>query len=479
MRRFIVGASVAVPLLACCVAFSGLAAAQSRPVGGDRSALVAPSAAPAGISATPSMYATERFLFVIRGEQLYQFDLLSLQLLHAFAFQHGPVRAAAPVPSAPVPPPVVARQVVEVTEQVTEQEPAPPPLPVVAAPDAARVGQTIKAALDWLVAHQDENGHWDADGFMKHDEQGQVSDGPGNAVHDVGVTGLAILAMLGNGSTLRTGPYKKNLMSAVTWLRDQQQENGLFGVNASHDFIYDHAIAAYAMCEAYGLSKYQLLKPVAQKGLNYLEQHRNPYSVWRYQPRDNDNDTSVTTWAIAALASGKFFGLEVNEAAIKLAGVWYDQVTSPDGRSGYTKQGEPSSRKPGNHATRFPVDHGEAMTAAAMFGRFMIGQGPKTMPILERSAERLLACPPSWEKGNVDAVYWYFGTYAMFQMGGEYWDGWRGALTVLLDHQRADGNFAGSWDPDGVWDEDGGRAFVTALNALSLEAMHRYTKLVK
>jgi hypothetical protein len=262
-------------------------------------------------------------------------------------------------------------------------------------------------------------------------------------------------------------------------LRDQQQENGLFGVNASHDFIYDHSIAAYAMCEAYGLSNYQLLKPVAQKGINYLESHRNPYAVWRYQPRDNDNDTSVTTWAIAAYASGKSFGLEVNEAAINIAGVWYDQVTSDDGRAGYSKAGEPSSRKPGDHEQRFPVNQGEAMTAAAMYGRLMIGQSPGSKPILKKSAERLLARLPAWEKDRIDAVYWYFGTYAMYQMGGEYWDGWRGAITMLLDHQRTDGNFAGSWDPIGVWDEDGGRTFVTALNALSLEAIHRTTTLVR
>jgi hypothetical protein len=466
MRRFLVGASVAVPLLFCGVAFSGLAAAQSRPVGGDRPVLVAPSAVPLGISATPSMYATERFLFVIRGEVLYQFDLQSLQLLHTFTFVPGP---------APVPRPGTARRVVDVS---TAEEPPPPP-PVAPAPDAAQLGQSIKSALDWLVAHQDEDGHWDADSFMKHDHQGAPSDGPGNAVHDVGITGLAILAMLGNGSTLRSGPYKESLKTATEWLRGQQQENGLFGFNASHDFIYDHAIAAYAMCEAYGLSKYALLKPVAQKGINYLESHRNPYSVWRYQPRDNDNDTSVTTWAVAACASGKFFGLVVNEQALQTAGVWYDQITGEDGRSGYTKAGEPSSRKPGDHAVRFPVDHGEAMTAAAMYGRLLLGQDAQSKPILAKSADRLLACLPAWEKDRIDAVYWYYGTYAMYQMGGKYWDGWRGAITTLLDHQRADGNFAGSWDPVGVWDEDGGRPFVTALYALSLEAMHRYTKLVR
>ena len=86
-----------------------------------------------------------------------------------------------------------------------------------------------------------------------------MCDGRGSVHHDVGVTGLALLAFLGDGSTMRAGPYRKNIKKGIGWLRSQQQENGLFGGNASHDFIYDHAIAAYAMCEAYGLSDYKLL----------------------------------------------------------------------------------------------------------------------------------------------------------------------------------------------------------------------------
>ncbi|MBL8729730.1 MAG: hypothetical protein JNM25_14980, partial [Planctomycetes bacterium] len=47
--------------------------------------------------------------------------------------------------------------------------------------------ESIDAGLRWLKNHQDEDGKWDCDGFMKHDVEGEVCDGPGNAVHDVGV----------------------------------------------------------------------------------------------------------------------------------------------------------------------------------------------------------------------------------------------------------------------------------------------------
>ena len=345
--------------------------------------------------------------------------------------------------------------------------------------------KAIDAGLMWLKNHQDEDGKWDCDQFMKHDVEGEICDGAGNAVHDVGVTGLALLAFLGDNNTMRAGPYKQVVKDGVKWLREQQQENGLFGTNTSHDYIYDHAIAAYAMCEAFGLSNYRLLKPVAQKAVNYLESHRNPYSVWRYQPRDNDNDTSVTGWAIMAYESGEFFGLTINKTALQLSETWLDQVSDPTGRHGYSKQGEQSSRKPGDHQTRFPVDKGESMTAVGLFCRFFMGQDPKEKPIMKAAADLILTKKPVWsvKDGTIDHYYWYYATYALFQMGGRHWTEWQKALnSAVIKTQQDDStkkNLVGSWDPVGAWGEDGGRVYSTAILTLTLEAFYRYTKLIR
>ena len=346
--------------------------------------------------------------------------------------------------------------------------------------------EAIDAGLQWLKNHQDDDGKWDCDQFMKHDDPASdICDGPGNAVHDVGVTGLALLAFLGDGSTMRAGPYKETIRKGVIWLKDQQQEDGLFGQNASHDFIYDHAIAAYAMCEAFGLSNYTTLKQTAQKGINYLEKHRNPYSVWRYQPKDNDNDTSVTGWAIMAYESGEFFKLTINKDALNYSAIWLDQVSDPTGRHGYTKQGEPSSRKPGDHQARFPPEKGEAMTAVGLFCRFFMGQDPKEKPVMKAAADLLLTKPPVWDVkgGTIDHYYWYYATYALFQMGGRHWTEWQKKLEpAVLKNQHRDRNkknLYGSWDPIGVWGEDGGRVYSTATLTLTLEAYYRYSRLVR
>ncbi|MBM4060376.1 MAG: terpene cyclase/mutase family protein [Planctomycetes bacterium] len=346
--------------------------------------------------------------------------------------------------------------------------------------------EAIDAGLQWLKDHQDEDGKWDCDGFMKHDVEGEPCDGPGNAVHDVGVTALALLAFLGDGSTLRSGPYKDVIKKGIGWLKSQQDPTtGLFGTNASHDFVYNHAIAAYAMCEAFGLSQYSLLKPVAQKAINYLESHRNPYSVWRYQPRDNDNDTSVTGWCIMAYESGEFFGLEINKSALDLCKTWLDQVSDPTGRHGYTKAGEPSSRKPGDHATKFPIEKGEALTAVGLFCRFFMGQDPKEKPVMKAAADLILSKPPIWDPkaGTIDAYYWYYATYALYQMGDRHWREWQKRLSdavIKPQHRdKAKKNLYGSWDPICAWGEDGGRVYMTATLTLTLEAYYRYTKLVR
>ncbi|GAB4143319.1 MAG: hypothetical protein Fur0037_10880 [Planctomycetota bacterium] len=338
--------------------------------------------------------------------------------------------------------------------------------------------RAISGALRWLAAHQSEDGRWDSDGFMKHDAEGVPCDGPGNPMHDVAATGLAMLAFLGDGNTLRRGPYRQNLKRAASWLRSIQGEDGLFGETKAHDFIYDHAIASFAICETYGLSGYRVLKRTAQRCLDYLAKHRNPHSVWRYQPRDADNDTSVTTWALLALKSGKDFGLAIDEEAFGAVARWYDSVTSEDGMAGYTKRGERSSRMPGDHARRFPPERGEAMTAAALLGRLALGQDPKDA-VLAAAAARILAKPPDWKPEAVDAYYWFMGTAAMTRIGGDGHRKWAAGLLQIVDHQRHDGNAAGSWDPVGVWDGQGGRIYCTALYALCLEYESRMRRLVR
>lgn len=342
--------------------------------------------------------------------------------------------------------------------------------------------QALKDGLEWLKNHQDDDGKWDADEFMKHDPPNDQCEHPGAATQDVGLTGFALLAFLGDGNTTTEGPYKKVVAAGINWLRQQQDpDTGLFGEAASHDFIYGHAIATLAMCEAYYFSKSPLIKRNAQSAVNYIARARNPYGAWRYDvPPIGDNDTSVTGWMVFALASAQEAGLKVDPAALEGALAWIDDVSDPaTGRCGYDSFGSQSSRTPANE--EYPREKGEAMTAVALLCRFFLKQDPGEHDIMEKHAELLKRTPPEWDPEGLgcDMYYWYYGTYAMFQMGGTYWKNWNQAMKkAVVDSQRKDGASKGSWDAIGPWGYSGGRVYSTACMVLCLEVYFRYAKVI-
>jgi hypothetical protein len=111
------------------------------------------------------------------------------------------------------------------------------------------------------------------------------------------------------------------------------------------------------------------------------------------------------------------------------------------------------------------------LTCAGMVIRQFNGMGVNH-PVLVRAAEATKAGPPSW--ANKKFYYWYYATYAMHNMGGEYRLWWNSRIRdVLLDNQTKRGHQAGSWNPkDADW--AAGRVYCTALGALCLEVYYRY-----
>ncbi|MFT4540958.1 MAG: hypothetical protein ACI841_003830 [Planctomycetota bacterium] len=344
--------------------------------------------------------------------------------------------------------------------------------------------QALKDGLEWLKKHQAEDGSWDCDDFMINNVEGGTDcDGAGQAQHDVGVTGLALLAFLGDGNTMKRGPYKEIVIRGIRWLRSQQDfDNGLIGEEIGHAFIYNHAIATLAICETYYIDKSPLIKGTAQKAINYITRARNPYGVWRYDvPPVGDNDSSVTGWMIFALKSAQEAGLKIDEEAYNAAMNWFDEVTDVgNGRVGYTLPGELSSRVTGIN-DHYPPEKGEAMTSVGLLCRFFLGQDPDKEPVMKQHADLLKKTLPEWdpEGFGCDMYYWYYGSYAMYQMGGSHWKAWNEAMKpAVLKSQRKDGDFLGSWDPVGPWGYAGGRVYATATMVLCLEVYFRYAKVL-
>ncbi len=336
----------------------------------------------------------------------------------------------------------------------------------------------VDLALEWLANHQSPDGSWDADGFHAQCKLNRCS-GPGEAQYDPGATALATLAFLGRGETHNSGPYKDTVKNALRYLKSIQDSEGRFGPQNNYQKQYNNFMATLAMTEAYGLSGSRLFKEPAQRGVDFVHKSQNPYLAWRYGVRDGDNDTSVTGWAVAALTSAKMAELDVDAGAFRGALAWIDKMTEPEfGRVGYQRRGGPPARTQGM-ADKFPADESESLTGVGMLVRIFCGQDPAKNEFIEKGAQLLLKKPARWdvEAGTIDSYYWFWGSLAMYQVGGRSWTHWSQSVdAALVPHQRMTRgrDERGSWDPIGPWGAEGGRVYSTALNCLTLETTYRY-----
>jgi hypothetical protein len=315
----------------------------------------------------------------------------------------------------------------------------------------------VDAALHWLAVRQEPDGMWLAE---KYEGDTQAS---------LAVTGLSTLAFLGAGHTTRKGEYRRNVLKALeAIIRNQKPDGRLDWRGANH---YTHAICTIALCEAYGRARDERIGAAAQKAVNYCEKVVLRDGGWRYAANSDASDMSVSAWFIQALKTAKLAQLKVDNALYSQASIYVDSVTdqgaSRDSNGVVTYMYRPDQFYGSNSHP--------ALTAAGMMIRQFNGMGVKNH-ILVKGAELTKSNPPSWNRK--DFYYWYYATYAMHNMGGEYRLWWNQRVRdVLLEHQSRDGENAGSWDPakDRWADKRAGRVYTTALGALCLEVYYRYS----
>jgi protein-disulfide isomerase len=383
----------------------------------------------------------------------------------------------------------------------------PPPAPLPGSGFAARSGgrrnlvargggsqateSAVLAGLRWLARHQGEDGGWHAADFAAGCTPGAKCGGEGARDEgDVGVTGLALLAFLGAGTTYATDeayedPHTHRQVAfgdcvarAIAYLRAAQAEDGCLGPRTTIKLMYDHAIGALALVEAYGMSGAPEIRASAAKAIDFLRAAQNPGLGWRYSVRPGDNDTSVTGWCVAALVAAEAVGISTDHAALEGATSWIDRATKQDGEVGYNQAGSGLVYIPGKNEawTGHPT-----MTAIGLLCRIEIGRDRKGA-LLEKGGALVAKDLPAWDEARhtVDFYYWHQGTLALYQLdgpGGKYWKPWNAAMTrALVPHQKvaADGCEDGSWDPAADrWGAMGGRVYATAMNVLTLETYYR------
>jgi hypothetical protein len=387
---------------------------------------------------------------------------------------------------------------------------------------------TEKAVLDglrWLCRHQNPDGSWSPTTLLDRcpsDDPAYNPKKPYPKEYDEGLTGMALLAFLGQGlghdskidivDTVMGKRYKAGdvVKSGLQWLLKRQNQDGSF--SPDRVFMYNEALACLAVTEAYGLSQNRYWKDPAQKALDFVvgAQRPNPSGQglwgWRYASRQEiegkmrggtgdeeikkelyDSDTSVTGWAIMALKSGQLSGLNVPKEAMEGGLAFAKFVTSPEntGLVGYLSPKQAGQGVTG-HNDQF-LSHPTAMSALGMCIRIFSEHDPDD-PFLELAAKQVIKDLPSTkDKMAIDYYYWYYGALALNQFDGpdapkktnKYWGPWNKAMAdailELQDHaEKACTN--GGWMVLDRWSHEsyGGPLYTTAINVLTLQVYYRY-----
>jgi hypothetical protein len=327
-------------------------------------------------------------------------------------------------------------------------------------PDTERA---VQNALAWLAEHQEKNGRWDPQrhgGGRETRTFGHDRGGAG-AKAETGITGLAVLAFLGNGETHLEGEHRAQVQHGLEFILGAQAADGSLAGDAEFfAAMYCHGISLLAVSEAYVLTGDRRLEPGLKRAVQYSINSQHSTGGWRYRPGDT-GDMSQFGWQVMALRSAHIAGIPVPDETWRRMKLFLHNCSSGThgGRGAY---------RPGDRPSR-------SMTAEAMACRFFLDSSNSPEALAE-GAEHVREELPG---RSANFYYWYYGTVAMFQRGGDDWNVWNKALqAALLDRQRADGDYAGSWDPDPLWGGYGGRVFSTAMGALCLEAYYRYLPVI-
>ena len=321
--------------------------------------------------------------------------------------------------------------------------------------------QAVKAALRWLGDHQEPDGRWSAKAHGAGKEllvAGRDRLAAGIEA-DTAITGLALLAFLASGHTHQQGAHRSTVQGGMEFLLASQRADGsLAGHATNYAFMYCHAIATFALSEAFGMTGDQQLADPVLRAVGYTLGAQNPSTGgWRYNPGDA-GDTSLLGWQIMGLKSAELAGIPI-PTRTRAGALRFLDSASTGSRRGLT------AYRPAEQPSR-------PMTAEALACRMFLGMGPHE-PAAREAGEYLLGELPG--EGRVNLYYWYYATLGTYQLQGVYWRRWNDALQrTLLASQEKNGPMAGSWAPDTVWGGYGGRVYSTSLSALCLEVYYRF-----
>jgi len=330
---------------------------------------------------------------------------------------------------------------------------------------APRVLGSVDKALQWLKRNQRGDGSWKYNGDDRR----------------IGIAGLGLLAFLAHGETLSSEKYGKTIDKAINFLISKQKPNGAICLFTENKFTlhcpYEHAIATYALAEAYGMTRLPELKPVMDKAVKLIIDKQQVGGGWDYYYRSyaesKRRDTSLNGWHVQALKAAEIAGSKVPgikesmEKAVKDLKDYFNGATSMFWYESKTKDTERtlSDERLLNN------------TAIAVLALQLTGHGEDDE--VKRGLNALKSASCNWyNKVRISWLYgWYYITQAKFH-GNSNWEKWNNQFAnTLTSNQQPDGHWDGSRidNPDKHYSNEHryGPAYNTILAALTLQVYYR------
>ncbi len=317
--------------------------------------------------------------------------------------------------------------------------------------------KAIDAGLKFLADNQNADGSW-TDGVgrrINYDYHVHYT-GP-----NVGVTALALIAFLANGSTPGRGPFGEEADRALDWLIEHQTSGGFITWQSSR--MYSHAFATLAMAEVYGMTEDSRLEDPLRAAVNRIVVGQNEQGGWRYLPGSVDSDISVTVCQILALRAARNAGIEVPWSTLKLAvdyvrRSYVDAPRSSDHGGFYYQVDENRPRRPTR--VTFPL------TAAGVV--CLYGAGEYDTSELLGGLRYLEAHRPPRNDMHTSFDYFYGHYYAIqafYQAGGTHWNRWWPSVRdeIVAGQRRG-----------GFWQDQVGANYATAMATIILQIPYRY-----
>jgi hypothetical protein len=309
------------------------------------------------------------------------------------------------------------------------------------APDREVAWDSLAGARAWLCAQQGADGSW---------RSGAAAEGQ----YDVGVSALALLALMGNPGGAVPGDSAAALRRGCDYLAASQSPDGRFGPSVAAA-PYNHGLATLALVNACGVESNAAWRAAVTRGLRFIIETQDPAGGWNYLGEGPGRvNSSASVWPLMALRRAAAAGFPIPRLAIARGMAWLRSAVGDDGLMGYEGAGQ----------SPYGFD---TLTLAGAFCLFD-GSEPADRRLAARMlpSVRRLADEP---RGREDYYRAFFLVRALSLARAAGLEPARAKVAAGLGElQRRAGPDAGSWAPDTRWGSVGGSVYSTALASMSV-----------